>query len=388
MKEQSLVKNTKMGPGIFLLIALLLLATNVFSQDPDFYIYLCFGQSNMEGQGTIEAQDKTLNNRFRVMEAVTCSNLGRTKGTWYTAVPPLCRCYSGLSPADYFGRTMVANLPSNIRVGVVNVSVAGCKIELFDKDNYKAYVSNITEDWLKNIISEYNGNPYAYLVDMAKLAQKDGVIKGILLHQGESNTGDSQWPSKVKRIYDNLITDLGLDPTKVPLLAGEVVHADQGGVCASMNSIIAKLPQNLPNSYVISSSGCTDATDNVHFNPAGYREIGKRYGLKMLSIMGIVPTHIQETRSSEINGYQLGQNYPNPSGDKTNISFEIPNKTLVSLKVFNMAGTEIFELAGKEYSPGIQTVEFNTKNLANGFYFYTMMADRFSASRKMMVLGE
>jgi len=199
----------------------------------------------MEGnQGTIETQDMTVDSRFQVMEAVDCSNLGRKKGIWYTAAPPLCRCYSGLTPADYFGRTMIANLPANVRVGVVNVSVAGCKIELFDRDNYKTYVSTITEDWLKTIINGYGGNPYAYLIEIAKLAQKDGVIKGILLHQGESNTGDSQWPTKVKGIYNNLITDLGLDPTKVPLLAGEVVNADQGGACASMNTIIAYSAQN------------------------------------------------------------------------------------------------------------------------------------------------
>lgn len=71
------------------------------------------------------------------------------------------------------------------------------------------------------------GNPYACLVEMAKLAQKDGVIKGILLHQGESNTNDKDWPLKVKGVYDNLLNDLGLSAANVPLLAGEVVHADR-----------------------------------------------------------------------------------------------------------------------------------------------------------------
>ena len=138
---------------------------------------------------------------------------------------------------------MVANLPKDIRVGVINVSVAGCKIELFDKDNFQAYAST-APSWMTNIIKEYSGNPYAQLVEMAKLAQKDGVIKGILLHQGESNTNDSIWPQKVKVIYDNLIKDLHLKARKVPLLAGEVVNADQGGVCASMNSIIANTASN------------------------------------------------------------------------------------------------------------------------------------------------
>lgn len=283
-----------------LLIGLLLMTTNLFGQDPNFYIFLCFGQSNMEGQGTIQSQDRTVDSRFKVMEAVNCSNLGRIKGNWYTAVPPLCRCYSGLSPADYFGRRLLSNLPSHIKVGIINVSVAGCKIELFDKENYQTYVSSITETWLKNIIAEYNGNPYARLVEMAQLAQKDGVIKGILLHQGESNTGDSQWPVKVKGVYDNLLKDLNLKADSVPLLAGEVVNADQGGICASMNTIIARLPQTIPTSYVISSKGCTDAADNLHFNSEGYREIGRRYADKMLPLLGYDPIAFYEAECASI----------------------------------------------------------------------------------------
>ena len=139
---------------------------------------------------------------------------------------------------------------------------------------------------MTTFISEYKGKPYEYLVEMAKLAQKDGVIKGILLHQGESNTDDTHWPQKVKVIYDNLIKDLNLNPKSVPLLAGEVVNADQDGVCASMNNIIGTLPQFIPTSYVISSKGCTDARDNLHFNAEGYRELGRRYAAEMLSLMG------------------------------------------------------------------------------------------------------
>ena len=259
----------------------------VFSQDKNFYIFLCFGQSNMEGFPGIEEQDKTdVDNRFQMLAAVDFQKLGREKGHWYTAVPPLCRPSTGLCPADYFGRTMVANLPKNIRVGVVVVAVAGCKIELFDKDNYQAYDST-APTWMKNIIKQYNGNPYQYLVNMAKLAQKDGIIKGILLHQGESNTDDKDWPNKVKVIYDNLIKDLNLNAEKVPLLAGEVVNADENGACASMNKIIDELPETIPNSYVISSAGCpARPPDHLHFTAEGYRELGKRYGDKMLSLLG------------------------------------------------------------------------------------------------------
>ena len=227
----------------FLLVAAVVVAVTTPAPaeepDPKFYIFLCLGQSNMEGFPGIEEQDKTEVERFKVLAAVDFPKLGRKKGNWYPAVAPSCRGSTGLCPADYFGRTMVTHLPKDIKVGVVNVSVAGCKIELFDKANHEAYAKT-APGWMTGIIKGYGGNPYAHLVKMGKLAQKKGVIKGILLHQGESNTGDKKWPEKVKAVYDNLIKDLVLKPEAVPLLVGELVHADQKGACASMNAIIAE----------------------------------------------------------------------------------------------------------------------------------------------------
>jgi hypothetical protein len=279
----------KLKFGLSLIAGLLFSEITMFSQDQNFYIFLCFGQSNMEGNARIETEDTTVDKRFLVLESVDCPKLGRLKGNWYKATPPLCRCYTGLSPADYFGRTMATYLPQSIRIGVVNVSVAGCKIELFGKDTYRSYAST-APDWMKNMINEYGGDPYAHLVEMAKLAQKDGVIKGILLHQGESNTNDTLWPQNVKGIYDNMIKDLNLNPDSIPLLAGELVNTDQGGACASMNSIIDKLPQTIPNSYAVSSKGCSAAPDKLHFSAEGYRVLGSRYAVKMLSILGYKTT--------------------------------------------------------------------------------------------------
>ena len=170
-----------------------------------------------------------MDKRFQVLAAVDFPALGRTKAIGTRLSLRCADGTTGLCPADYFGRTMVASLPEKIRVGVVNVSVPGCKIELFEKDTYQTYAAT-APPWMTNIIKEYNGNPYQHLVDMARLAQKEGVIKGILLHQGESNPNDKEWPKKVKGIYDNLIKDLNLKAEEVPLLAGEPVNADQQGV--------------------------------------------------------------------------------------------------------------------------------------------------------------
>ncbi|WP_345949643.1 sialate O-acetylesterase [Mucilaginibacter sp. PAMB04274] len=270
---------------LFLLLSLVLLNYSGYSQDKNFYIFLCFGQSNMEGNPRFEQQDTIADERFKVLQAVDCPERQRVKNTWYNAVPPLCRCNTGLSPADYFGKTMLARLPAKVKIGIINVSVAGSKIEIFDKDHHQIYLDTAPE-WMKKMAAEYNGNPYARLVELAKLAQKAGVIKGILLHQGESNTNDTLWTQKVKGVYTNLLNDLKLKAKSVPLLAGEVVNADHGGVCASMNKIIAKLPEVIANAYVISSAGCASGKDRLHFTAEGCRKLGKRYGVKMLAILG------------------------------------------------------------------------------------------------------
>jgi hypothetical protein len=260
------------------------------SRNPgDFHIYLCFGQSNMEGNAPIEDQDReSVSSRFRILSAIDAPDFNRYKDRWYTAYPPLTRSNTGLTPADYFGRTLTASLPENIRVGVINVSVAGCKIELFDKDGYQTYINTPVESWMTDIIALYDGNPYGRLVELAKIAQNSGVIKGILLHQGESNTGDSNWPQKVKKIYNDLLADLDIEPDSIPLLVGELLYADQGGACASMNTIIAQLPNVIPNAHVISSAGCA-GKDQYHFTAAGYRLLGERYAAQILSLLGVTP---------------------------------------------------------------------------------------------------
>ena len=107
----------------YLLIAVLLTGTVGFAQDSNFHVYLSFGQSNMEGQTKFEPQDTLVNERFQVLQSVDCPELGREAGEWYTAVPPLSRCDTGLTPTDYFGRTLVENLPEEIKVGIINVAV-------------------------------------------------------------------------------------------------------------------------------------------------------------------------------------------------------------------------------------------------------------------------
>lgn len=286
--------------GLLILSVCFFVNEKAFSQDPNFHIYLCFGQSNMQGATKAEAMDTIPVYGFQMMSPMDCPDLNRTMGEWYPAVPPLASCNAGLSPADYFGRKMAENAPKDVKVGVINVAVGGCKIELYNKDNYQSYVET-APDWMLNWINEYGGNPYGRLVELAKKAKKDGVIKGILLHQGESNTGDTLWPKKVKGVYENLLKDLNLESENVPLLAGELLSEDENGACASMNAIINTLPNVIPNSFVIPSDGCEGVSDRLHFSAAGYRKLGKRYADQMLAILGKGEKDVQLNANSPDN---------------------------------------------------------------------------------------
>ena len=260
------------------------------SADPNFQIYLCFGQSNMEGNATPEAQDyENVSERFKMMAAVDFSNPVRKRSEWYTAIPPLCRQGTGLTPADYFGRTMVEKQADNITVGVINVAVGGTSIKGFMEEYVADYVAG-EADWFKNYMASYDNNPFRRLVETAKRAQNYGIIRGILMHQGETDGGMGNWTENVKKVYERLLSELNLSADNVPLLAGETVQTDQGGYCGGFNSVIATLPNVIPTAHVISSKGCPQKGDGLHFTAEGYRTIGKRYAecmLKLLTSTGI-----------------------------------------------------------------------------------------------------
>jgi hypothetical protein len=278
----------------------------ISAPDPDFHVYLAFGQSNMEGGGAMNDSDRTVDRRFQVMADFDNPARGWKFGQWYDAVPPLTRRVRGISMMDYFGRTMVASLPARVRVGMIKLAVSGTRIELWDKDAFRGYLASLPPDgqWKIPLANEYDGNPYEYLIRMARLAQKDGVIRGILIHQGESNSRDSEWPRKVKKVYDDIIKDLGLNPADVPLLAGEVVNADQEGKEASANEIMKALPGVLSNSYVVSSAGVPANADHLHFTADGQREMGRRYAAQMLKVQGYAPVikdpnaHVPDTKGT------------------------------------------------------------------------------------------
>ena len=285
------IKHYILGAAAMLMAAGSQAQDSVAAVDSNFYVFLCFGQSNMEGQGTITDADRNVDERFLAMNTTDCDAAnGNALYSWRKAVPPLARCGVGLGPVDYFGRLLLDSITPhnpNIRIGVVDVAVAGCGIELFSMvDDSDLKYKETAADWMQGMIAAYGGRPYQRLVDAAREAQKSGVIKGILLHQGESNNGSQAWPGQVAAIYDSLISQLNLNPDDVPLLVGETVTTEVGGACGWHNTVVALMPNVVKNAYVVSAKNLAGKSDGLHFTDKSYRVLGKRYAKQWLRSAG------------------------------------------------------------------------------------------------------
>ena len=319
--------------------------------DPNFYIYICFGQSNMEGNADWEAQDEgNVDERFQMLATCNFDKPKRTLGNWYKAECPIVNPVGKLGPSDYFGRTMVKELPDK-KIGVIAVAMGGSPIEMFDKDVYEQkYKENYNEWWAQIARNYYGENPYGRIIEMAKKAQEVGVIKGILLHQGETNNGQADWPDKVKKIYKDMLRDLGLKASDVHIFVGETEYAEMGGGCALHNTVVAKIPQVIPTGHIVSAKDIPgNGVDPWHFSAEGYRILGKRYAEAVLDVMNNPEAYIKYWTIDE----RLTGSLSDLSGKTFAIVNEAENKAFYGYDIKNL-GYDDFKTAFNVSNEGYQ----------------------------------
>ena len=406
----------KVSRMVSLLCGVGLACSSVFAApDPNFHIYLAFGQSNMEGQGTIESQDKTVDPRFQMLSTIDNFN-GRKLGTWNDAIPPLANKHGGLGPTDYFGRTLVKELDPQIKVGVVVVAIAGCSIVAFDSPLDDGYMST-QAGWFKDIVKDYGGDPYKRLVEMAKKAKEDGVIKGIIFHQGETDEGDSDWPNKVKKVYDRLVKDIGLDEN-IPFFAGEVPY---NGSSKGTNTNIRKLPSKSKNFYLVSAEGLNDLDMmRIHFSSQGYRDFGKRYAEKVMEVLGDdlkpvtttpsssseAPASSSEAASSSSAAPASSATEPGSSateaiavanvsrnltvgnisfdGDMLQIPLTLARAGVVNVRLYSVLGNEVAN-AYNIMTAGTNSIRLSKKNIPAGIYMLSVQTDSTHITKRIDV---
>jgi hypothetical protein len=218
----------------------------------DLHIYLLIGQSNMAGRAPIDEA---------AAEEITGCLLLNTENQWEPAQNPLNR-YSTirkglgmqkLNPGYSFAKVMAKENPK-ATIGLVVNAKGGSKIEEWAEETH----------FFKDIIKR------------AKAAQKTGTLKGILWHQGESNSGHPElYLAQLKTLVENLRRDLGVD--ELPFVAGQIKEGEK------INVEITKIAQTLPKTGVASSTELK-TIDRWHFDSASMITLGERYAAEMLKL--------------------------------------------------------------------------------------------------------
>jgi hypothetical protein len=223
-----------------------------------FYLYLLIGQSNMSGRGAVEAGDTVGNQRILSLNK---------NGEWIIAKDPLHfdKAKTGVGPGLSFARAMLNNLPSDVKIGLIPCACGGSPIRVWAPGQF----------W-----QQTNSYPYDDAVSRTKLALRNGTLKGILWHQGESDKKPASvavYKSNLKRLVSALRDEF--EAPEVPFIAGEIGAFRKNNDL--LNNVLHEAKADITFYDVISATGLMHKGDSTHFDTPSQYILGQRYADKM-----------------------------------------------------------------------------------------------------------
>jgi hypothetical protein len=230
----------------------------------NFHLYLLVGQSNMAGRGKVEEQDRQPIPRVLVFNK---------ENQWAPAIDPLHfdKTSAGVGVGRSFARAMAEAQP-DVTIGLIPCAVGGSPIDSWTPGGEH---------------KQANAHPYDDMLRRAKLALPAGTLKGILWHQGESDSSAllaGAYEAKLHALIARMRKEL--DAAEVPFLAGQMgqfAERPWNDAKQLVDAAHRALPEKAPHTAFVSSDGLTDK-DGVHFDSPSYRELGRRYAYALLEL--------------------------------------------------------------------------------------------------------
>jgi len=226
-------------------------------------LYLLMGQSNMAGRGKLAAEDKTPH---------PCVLVFTLKNKWEPAVEPITHdkpSMLGVGPGLAFGKAMAEEEPG-VTIGLVPCAFGGTPLKRWQQ----------------------GGDLYSNAVHRARLAMRDGTLAGILWHQGESDSGTAAnantYGDRLAQMIRDIRADLGTP--NLPFVVGQIGEflygrgPDHSPYARVVNTALAELPEKVPATGCAPSRGLKHKGDQLHFDAASQRELGRRYAAEMLRL--------------------------------------------------------------------------------------------------------
>lgn len=228
----------------------------------------------MAGRGKVESIDTLTHPRVWMLDMDT---------NWVLARDPIHfdKPIAGVGLGLTFGKIM-ANENNAIRIGLIPCAIGGSSINQWFQDSLHL---------------ETNKYPYNEMIFKSKMAMESGILKGILWHQGESDTGSEVdvdiYSEKFHTMLDSLKADLGI--TSVPLVIGELGYFfyDKQPLAKDLNEVLHQLSDNNNCMRIVSADRLADKGDSTHFSSDSYHALGVRYATKMREVQSTCQTVYQ-----------------------------------------------------------------------------------------------
>jgi hypothetical protein len=230
----------------------------------NFYLYLLIGQSNMAGRGEVGPEDREVHPRVLTLDRAN---------VWVPAADPIHfdKPIVGVGPGLTFGKVMAERDPA-IRVGLIPCAAGGSPIVVWRPGGY----------W-----EQTDSRPYDDAVKRARVGMRDGVLKGILWHQGESDADGSGedaplYEGRLVALIGALRADLGLPD--LPFVVGTLGDFFAAGRPAAeiVNSALRGIPRRVAHTACVDAQGLGHKGDELHFGAEAARELGRRYAEAMI----------------------------------------------------------------------------------------------------------
>jgi hypothetical protein len=253
--------------SVFLLVAQGFVIGAPLPAKEKFHLFLLVGQSNMAGRGVIAPPDKVPHPRVLMLNQA---------GEWVPAVDPLHfdkPTMVGVGLGRSFGLA-VAEATSGVTIGLIPCAVGGSPIDAWRPGEY---------------YTPTKSHPWDDAIKRAKLALPSGTLKGILWHQGESDSSRELAPTYEKKLHD-LIARLRaeLRAPDAPFICGQIgqfADSPWSEFKQQVDQAHRELPRKVSRTAFVSSEGLMHKGDKVHFDADSYRIFGRRYAEAYLKLV-------------------------------------------------------------------------------------------------------
>ncbi|WP_199563208.1 sialate O-acetylesterase [Runella aurantiaca] len=246
---------------VFALFSLEAVAQNPNFKGKKLHLYLLVGQSNMAGRGKVEESDRTPHPRIWMLNK---------DNQWVPAVAPMHfdKPEAGVGPGLEFARVM-AEVDTSVIIGLIPAAVGGSAIDSWQPGGY--------HDQTKSY-------PYDDALRRAKAALPAGKLKGILWHQGESDSKPAlvgSYTQKLEALIKRFRKELSA--RKVPFVVGTLgdFFVNRIPEAKDINEQLRQLPKKVKHTACVEAAGLAEKGDKTHFDAPAARELGRRYAEAM-----------------------------------------------------------------------------------------------------------